>query len=176
LRGHLKAHSCELGEGQKLTADILLNMETMRIHRGGDGKKPPGAHEHHIVPRSLKGHITSKDNLIDLSPEDHFLVHVALSAFFDHKLLCKQATHLMASGCGMKWTKDNYKKVLEKARAADPLVKKVGKAISESNAGHGEFMKEFNKGNTYGSANKGFQGRLGILKNDNPSNPRQEDS
>ncbi len=89
-------------------------LETRRIHRGGDGKKATGTHLHHIIPRSLKGNITSKKNLIRLPPEDHLLVHVALSAFFDYKSLC-QDMNLMASGCGMKWTKDNYKKVLEKA-------------------------------------------------------------
>jgi hypothetical protein len=136
----VKSHSWEFDEGKKLEANILLNIQTKRIHRGGDGKKPAGIHEHHIIPRALQGHLTRQDNLIDLSPEDHFLVHLSLSAFFDHAPLCK-ATQAMSDGLGTTWTKDDYNKnILQKAGVADSLVKTIGKTISEANNAHAEYM------------------------------------
>jgi hypothetical protein len=47
----------------------------------------------------------------------------------------------MSNGLGMTWTKDDYKNILEKAGAADSLVKKVGKAISEAKDAHAEYIR-----------------------------------
>jgi hypothetical protein len=70
----------------------------------GHGNKPAGTHEHHIISRSLLGHLMHKGNLINLYLKTISSFYVALSAFFDHAPLCK-ATRPMSNGLGMTWTK-----------------------------------------------------------------------
>jgi hypothetical protein len=51
---------------------------------------------HHILPRSLGGN-NSKDNLVDLTPKEHFIIHILLCKFTLGKARIKmlQALHCM---------------------------------------------------------------------------------
>jgi phosphotransferase system IIB component len=66
------------------------NMETINnkykqwhdniIARGKNRKLSGYKEKHHILPRSLGGN-NSKDNLVDLTPKEHFIIHMLLCKF-----------------------------------------------------------------------------------------------
>jgi hypothetical protein len=81
-----KHKNMEGNQDRKFTTTSAVGRSNINMgllgNTNGHGNKPAGTHEHHIIPWSLQGQLTRKDNLIDLTAEDHFLVYVALSAFF----------------------------------------------------------------------------------------------
>lgn len=72
---------------------------------------------HHIIPKSLGGS-DDKDNIVALTPREHFVAHILLARMHKGKML--QAFHFMASKGGVKIHSRLYEKarsvVVEEAR------------------------------------------------------------
>jgi len=69
-------------------------------------------HVHHIIPRSLGGHLKDPDNLIAQIAGRHFVTHVQYDAVFDHVQLSYAVKIMRGGGNSCYWTNDNYEDVL----------------------------------------------------------------
>jgi hypothetical protein len=103
-------HKHELTDLQLMAIDENLALPTYSV----PGKKESGVHTHHIIPRSLQGHLTDGANLINVQAGRHFITHLAYDIVFNHRQL-SCAVSLMKSGAtaGCNWTSPLMTKCLE---------------------------------------------------------------
>jgi len=110
---------------------------TLLIQRAR-GRSLSGYYEvHHIIPKCLGG-TDEKSNLVDLTPEEHFLAHILLAKIHNHPKLWT-AVHMMTvspdgkTRCNNKmvgWLRRKFSEARSKEMTGKPSLKK-GKPMSE---------------------------------------------
>lgn len=136
-------HGDMLSAAQQKAIDTLLYIEDLGEPFGFGSIR----HQHHMIPVSVEGHPCDPDNLIYLSPLNHFLVHLCLSILFEERSL-HTCVKLMAGRRGLDGVRLMETALLE-AENPNSLVKQIGEAIY--------------------LANQALKGNLHSKKYDNPS-------
>ena len=91
---------------QKIYNDLII--------RGKERVLSEYKESHHIIPRCLGG-LDDNDNLVDLTPEEHYLAHLLLIKIYPNNPSLVYAAHMMVTRPSNKiygWLRRKYSKVI----------------------------------------------------------------
>lgn len=107
--------------------DLLIEKARNRL------EKTDYTERHHIIPKCIGG-TNKKENLVDLTAEEHYIAHMLLAKIYSHVPPIINAAHMMACRNNKRygWIMRKYSKIVSKRFKGIPKSKEQRKKQSEA--------------------------------------------